>query len=287
MGDTERPPDRRGDDGKDRKVFVGGLNFDADEAQLRQDFGKYGDIEDIFLPRDRDTQKPRGFGFVTFAGYRDAEDAAAEMNGLVAGARSPWSSGRATETAAAGAAVAVPARSHHGHQRRRRAPTTCPTPLPAALRRSAARRAMTTATTAARRRRYDDRLGTRSVAAGTTTTAARLRRSPRWVRRRPPPRTTIVAALRRRPWPGYDDAAATTALLAGQRRRRSRRRASANEDRGSMHRGIKDRAQGGLRQSEAIKVYAKQSEESLRAQSQRKSTQNDDGACAQGVRSGI
>ena len=81
MGDTERPPDRRGDDGKDRKVFVGGLNFDADEAQLRQDFGKYGDIEDIFLPRDRDTQKPRGFGFVTFAGYRDAEDAAAEMNG--------------------------------------------------------------------------------------------------------------------------------------------------------------------------------------------------------------
>ena len=67
MGDTERPPDRRGDDGKDRKVFVGGLNFDADEAQLRQDFGKFGDIEDIFLPRDRDTQKPRGFGFVTFA----------------------------------------------------------------------------------------------------------------------------------------------------------------------------------------------------------------------------
>ena len=81
MGDTERPPDRRGDDGKDRKVFVGGLNFDADEAQLRQDFGKFGDIEDIFLPRDRDTQKPRGFGFVTFTGYRDAEDAAAEMNG--------------------------------------------------------------------------------------------------------------------------------------------------------------------------------------------------------------
>ena len=62
MGDTERPPDRRGDDGKDRKVFVGGLFFDADEAQLRQDFGKFGDIEDIFLPRDRDTQKPRGSG---------------------------------------------------------------------------------------------------------------------------------------------------------------------------------------------------------------------------------
>ena len=81
MGDTERPPDRRGDDGKDRKVFVGGLNFDADEAQLRQDFGKYGDIEDIYLPTDRETGKLRGFGFVTFRDARDADEAAANMNG--------------------------------------------------------------------------------------------------------------------------------------------------------------------------------------------------------------
>ena len=81
MGDRDGPPDRRGDDGKDRKVFVGGLNFDADEAQIREDFGKFGEIEDIFLPKDRDTGKPRGFGFITYREYRDAQDAAAEMHG--------------------------------------------------------------------------------------------------------------------------------------------------------------------------------------------------------------
>ena len=86
MGDTERPPDRRGDDGMDRKVFVG-ASTDADCAVPR--LWEFGDIEDIFLPRDRDTQKPRGFGFVTFTGYRDVEDAAAEMTARsTAGARS-------------------------------------------------------------------------------------------------------------------------------------------------------------------------------------------------------
>ena len=71
----------RGDDADGRKVFVGGLPFQAGEDDIRTDFGKYGEIEDVYLPTDRDTGKLRGFGFVTFKDSRDAEDASSGMHG--------------------------------------------------------------------------------------------------------------------------------------------------------------------------------------------------------------
>ena len=43
----------------------------------------YGKLEDIFLPCDKYSGKPRGFGFVTFADGRDAQDACEAMNGWV------------------------------------------------------------------------------------------------------------------------------------------------------------------------------------------------------------
>lgn len=71
----------RGDDGDGRKIFIGGLPFGADEAQIREDFGKFGEIEDVYLPRERDTEKLRGFGFVTYKDARDARDASSDMTG--------------------------------------------------------------------------------------------------------------------------------------------------------------------------------------------------------------
>ena len=49
---------------------------------MREKFGKFGDITDIFIPTDAD-RRPRGFCFVTFEDARDAEDAATEMDGSV------------------------------------------------------------------------------------------------------------------------------------------------------------------------------------------------------------
>jgi RNA recognition motif-containing protein len=69
------------DDGEGRKIFIGGLPFGANEDQVRTDFGRYGEIEDVYLPRERDTNKLRGFGFVTFSDSRDARDASSGMNG--------------------------------------------------------------------------------------------------------------------------------------------------------------------------------------------------------------
>ena len=68
-------------DSEGRKIFVGGIPFGVDKHNISEDFGRYGDIEDVYLPTDKDTGKLRGFGFVTFRDPRGAEEASAEMNG--------------------------------------------------------------------------------------------------------------------------------------------------------------------------------------------------------------
>ena len=68
-------------DADGRKVFVGGIPFGVDQHNVREDFGKFGEIEDVYMPMDRETGKYRGFGFVTFASPRDAEEASQAMNG--------------------------------------------------------------------------------------------------------------------------------------------------------------------------------------------------------------
>lgn len=72
---------RANDDADGRKIFVGGLPFSVDEHAIREDFGKFGEIEDVYLPRDKEHDRPRGFGFVTYKDTRDAEDAAKDWNG--------------------------------------------------------------------------------------------------------------------------------------------------------------------------------------------------------------
>jgi heterogeneous nuclear ribonucleoprotein A1/A3 len=48
------------------KLFLGGLSWDTTEEKLRDHFGKYGSIVEAVVMRDRQTGRPRGFGFVTF-----------------------------------------------------------------------------------------------------------------------------------------------------------------------------------------------------------------------------
>lgn len=60
------PPARPMGMEKTKKVFVGGIPFDATEDELRGVFSKYGKVEEVLLMYDRETRRPRGFGFVTF-----------------------------------------------------------------------------------------------------------------------------------------------------------------------------------------------------------------------------
>lgn len=63
------------------KLFVGGLSFDTNERSLEQVFSKYGQIAEVVVVKDRETQRSRGFGFVTFENIDDAKDAMMAMNG--------------------------------------------------------------------------------------------------------------------------------------------------------------------------------------------------------------
>ncbi|XP_017703450.1 PREDICTED: RNA-binding motif protein, X-linked-like-2 [Rhinopithecus bieti] len=63
------------------KLFIGGLNLETDEKALEAEFGKYGRIVEVLLMKDRETNKSRGFAFVTFESPADAKAAARDMNG--------------------------------------------------------------------------------------------------------------------------------------------------------------------------------------------------------------
>ena len=47
-----------------KKIYVGNLPFSATESQVRELFGKHGDVASVALINDRETGRPRGFGFV-------------------------------------------------------------------------------------------------------------------------------------------------------------------------------------------------------------------------------
>jgi RNA recognition motif-containing protein len=47
-----------------KKLYVGNLPFSASEDELSQLFGQYGTVHSVALINDRETGRPRGFGFV-------------------------------------------------------------------------------------------------------------------------------------------------------------------------------------------------------------------------------
>ncbi|XP_029775174.1 cold-inducible RNA-binding protein isoform X2 [Suricata suricatta] len=90
------------------KLFVGGLSFDTNEQSLEQVFSKYGQISEVVVVKDRETQRSRGFGFVTFENIDDAKDAMMAMNGKVS-VSSLWTGGRSEWTRRASRPTAAPA----------------------------------------------------------------------------------------------------------------------------------------------------------------------------------
>ena len=62
-------------------IFVGNLSFTATEHELRQLFEQYGAVDTINLITDRDTGRPRGFGFVEMPDSRAAQAAIAGLQG--------------------------------------------------------------------------------------------------------------------------------------------------------------------------------------------------------------
>lgn len=68
------------------KIYVGNLPFDATEDSVRALFAAHGTVEKLSLVTDRDTGRPRGFGFVEMSNA-DATRAMQALNGKDFGGR--------------------------------------------------------------------------------------------------------------------------------------------------------------------------------------------------------
>ena len=62
------------------KIYVGNLPFTASETEVRALFAQHGTVETVSLPTDRETGRPRGFGFVEMS-QADAARAIQNLNG--------------------------------------------------------------------------------------------------------------------------------------------------------------------------------------------------------------
>jgi len=64
------------------KLYVGNMSFKTTEADLRDVFGKFGSVTDVYVANDRETGRPRGFAFVTFSTDTESKLAIEKMNGV-------------------------------------------------------------------------------------------------------------------------------------------------------------------------------------------------------------
>ena len=84
------------------RLYVGNLPFSADEDQIRDLFAQNNrNVVEVRLITDRDTGRPRGFGFVEMGSAEDADAAIRELNGFSMGGR-PLTVNEARERAGGG-----------------------------------------------------------------------------------------------------------------------------------------------------------------------------------------
>lgn len=70
-----------------KNIFVGNLNFNTSEDELRQLFEAYGQVDRVSIMTDRETGRSRGFGFVEMSSSEDGEKAITALNGSQVGGR--------------------------------------------------------------------------------------------------------------------------------------------------------------------------------------------------------
>ncbi len=69
------------------KLYVGNLSFNTTEAQLRDMFAAHGEVASATLVMDRETGRPRGFGFVEYSNAEHAKAAMAALSGTTVDGR--------------------------------------------------------------------------------------------------------------------------------------------------------------------------------------------------------
>ena len=67
------------------KLFVAGLPYDLDDAELEEIFEKFGTVASAKVAIDKETGKSRGFGFVDMPDRTEAKDAMDSLNEISLG----------------------------------------------------------------------------------------------------------------------------------------------------------------------------------------------------------
>ncbi len=63
------------------KIFIGGLNYESTDAELKAAFEAYGEVESATIIVDRDSGRSKGFGFVEMSEKEEALKAIEGLNG--------------------------------------------------------------------------------------------------------------------------------------------------------------------------------------------------------------
>lgn len=66
-------------------LFVAGLPYDVDNAELEEIFEKFGPVRSAKVAMDKETGKSRGFGFVDMQNEEDGKQAIDFLNGIQLG----------------------------------------------------------------------------------------------------------------------------------------------------------------------------------------------------------
>jgi len=70
-----------------KKLYVGNLSYDADQAALETLFSEHGTVESVNIITDRATGRSKGFGFVEMSSDEEAQAAMAALDGTECGGR--------------------------------------------------------------------------------------------------------------------------------------------------------------------------------------------------------
>ena len=69
------------------KIYIGNMSYATTEDELRQAFESYGEVLSVNIIMDRDSGRPKGFGFVEMASNDEAAAAIEGLNGKEFGGR--------------------------------------------------------------------------------------------------------------------------------------------------------------------------------------------------------
>jgi len=64
------------------KMYVGNLSYDATDGDIRELFEAHGTVTDVFIVKDRESGRPRGFAFVSMETPEEMNAAIEALNGV-------------------------------------------------------------------------------------------------------------------------------------------------------------------------------------------------------------